>query len=252
MTIPSIIYKYKQLSSTEDLVRLMDILNHNRIYLPTYNQLNDPLEGQIINIETHGYAGYSMSLAADEEDQYIKAHKDAFRILSLSEEWNNPQLWAHYAGGYKGVCLCFSTQGVFGRINKIEYCKKREDEFTETEGGMDRLIKKSFYKKAIGWSYEKEWRIVSKSTKEHLKFQERDLLGIIIGHELKKDVCDFIMENTNRDLLWMKTVVGYRSFNIHAVRPNYKYDYNGVPIKTLDVEKALLAGKYVPVNRYHR
>ncbi|WP_155841198.1 hypothetical protein [Butyrivibrio sp. AE2005] len=43
----------------------------------------------------------------------------------------------------------------------------------------------------------------------------------------------------------MKTKVGYRSYNINALPLNYEYDYNGVPIKILDVEKSLRKGRYI-------
>ena len=34
----------------------------------------------------------------------IKA-SEHFGILCLSETWNHPLLWAHYAEGYHGICL---------------------------------------------------------------------------------------------------------------------------------------------------
>lgn len=245
MEKPSFIYKYKGVSSITDLIRLLDIINNNRIFLPTYNQLNDPLEGQIISISTDAYAGYSMSLAADEEDMFIKDKKEKFKVLSLSEQWNNPQLWAHYANGYKGVCLCFSTKGVFGEIGEVEYCQEREEEYVKSDRALTKLIRNSFYKKEIGWSYEKEWRMITKSSKKYLQFKDGDLCGVILGHGLTNEVSDFIKNNINSKLLLMKTKVGYRSYNINDLPLNYEYDYNGVPIKILDVEKSLRKGRYI-------
>ncbi|MBE6119215.1 MAG: DUF2971 domain-containing protein [Erysipelotrichaceae bacterium] len=31
-------------------------------------------------------------------------------IVSLTDTYNSPLLWAHYANDYEGVCLCFSTK----------------------------------------------------------------------------------------------------------------------------------------------
>ena len=245
--LPKFIYKYKRISSTEDLVRLMDIINYNRIYLPTYRELNDPLEGQIISIETDHYMGSSILSAADEEDSIISDCKKNFRILSLSEEWNNPQLWAHYANNYEGICMCFATGGVFGKSRKVNYCLEREDKYTECGSEIEKLVRKSFYKKSIGWNYEKEWRIVTKSPNKYMKFQEEDFCGLILGHNLSEEVCDFIKDNLKRELLLMKTKVGYRTYKINALRLNYKYDYNGAQIKVLDVEKTLMNHKYIYV-----
>ena len=43
-SIPKYLFKYKSISSLEDVERFLDIIKNNRIYYPTYKQLNDPLE----------------------------------------------------------------------------------------------------------------------------------------------------------------------------------------------------------------
>ena len=67
---PELIYKYKGIKTKEDFVRTIDIIKNHRIYLPHYQELNDPLEGQVINIIPDGYPGCSLFLNAYEEDQY--------------------------------------------------------------------------------------------------------------------------------------------------------------------------------------
>ena len=141
--------------------------------------------------------------------------------------------------------MCFSTKGVFGKIEKVEYCEEREYEYTRSDKVLAKFVRNSLSKKSIGWSYEKEWRIIKKSQAKYLHFQEDDLRGVIFGHDLEKEVCDFIKSNMNRKLPLMETKVGYRSYSINAIRLNYKYDYNGVPIKVLDVEKTLQRGRYI-------
>ena len=144
---PNFIYKYKAVSSKEDLVRLIDIVNNHRIYMPDYEQLNDPLEGQIVNIECDGYAGMEMTKAADEEDIVVKSRKKEFRILSLARECNNPLLWAHYSNGYEGACLCFSTDDSFSRITKTEYCEDRENVFATDEKDLNKYVKRGLLRK---------------------------------------------------------------------------------------------------------
>ena len=53
---PPFIYKYKSIATKLDLVRLLDTIQNNRIYMPRYRQLNDPLEGEVISVEIEGYA----------------------------------------------------------------------------------------------------------------------------------------------------------------------------------------------------
>lgn len=66
-SIPKYLFKYKSISSLEDVGRFLDIIRNNRIYYPTYKQLNDPLEGAGFNINIPGPAGISIHRAADAE-----------------------------------------------------------------------------------------------------------------------------------------------------------------------------------------
>lgn len=42
-SIPKYLFKYKSISGLEDVERFLDIIKNNRIYYPSYKQLNDPL-----------------------------------------------------------------------------------------------------------------------------------------------------------------------------------------------------------------
>ena len=242
---PPFIYKYKAVSTKEDLIRLLDIFSNNRIYMPSYTQLNDPLEGEIISISVEGYAGCSIFSAADKEDAIVKQHKDDFRILSLAREYSNPQLWAHYANAYEGVCLCFATDGCFESIEEIEYCSDREGLFVNNDRTMNKEVRRSFFKKNSGWSYEKEWRIIRKCKRHYLKFKKSDLRGIIFGHRMSDEIRNFIVASIDKTVVKMRTDIGYRSFQINVLPVNYEYVYDGTPLKVLDVEKSLNRGKYI-------
>lgn len=241
---PQFIYKYKPVGTKEDLVRLLDIINNHRIYMPNYNQLNDPFEGEIISILIESYAGISIYYAADKEDSIVGQHKNCYRILSLAEEYNNPQLWTHYANAYEGVCLCFSTEKSFAGIKKVEYCQNREVIYAEDKNAITKGVKKSFLKKNIGWSYENEWRIIKKSSIEYLRFEENELKGIIFGHKMSDEIMDYIISNIKPSIVKMKTDIGYRSFQINVLPVKYQYVFDGTPIRVLNVENSLKKGKY--------
>ena len=74
-SIPKYLFKYKSISSLEDVERFLDIIRNNRIYYPTYKQLNDPLEGAGFNINIPGWAGISIHRAADVELPLIEKEK---------------------------------------------------------------------------------------------------------------------------------------------------------------------------------
>ena len=66
-SIPKYLFKYKSISSLEDVERFLDIIKNNRIYYATYKQLNDPLEEAGFNINIPGWAGIGIHRAADVE-----------------------------------------------------------------------------------------------------------------------------------------------------------------------------------------
>lgn len=243
--IPDFIFKYKGINTKEDLVRLIDIINNQRIYMPRYYELNDPLEGEIVNIETDGYAGKGILIAADKEESWVANHKEMYRILSMASEYNNPQLWAHYSNGYEGVCLCFSTDKSFKDIRKIQYCMDREDIFVDDENKLDKAIRSGFLKKNSGWGYEGEWRIVRKRNTEYFRFEGNELRGLILGHKLSPEIKDFIVAHVDNGIIIMETDIGHQTFQINVLPLNYSYTLDGTPLKTLNVNETLSKGKYV-------
>ncbi len=241
--IPRYVYKYKSINTIEDLIRLIDTIRNGKMYCPTYKQLNDPLECSVVLPIPYGYAGCGMSASADEEDIYVVDHKLRYRILSFAQKCNNPLMWAHYAGDYKGVCLCLSTQsGDLKKIKEIEYCKDKEEiRVSDTE--MDRVIRASLYKKADGWKYEKEWRLLKKAKKADQKVFidiRENLCGIIIGHKMSAEIKSYLLETIQDDLEVFKTKIGYRTVGVGILKNNYVEKFGtGKPVKYVDVEKAL-------------
>lgn len=67
MNEPKYLYKYKAINTITDLSRVLSIFRESKIYMPTYDQLNDPLEGAGYNIEIPGWAGMSTLLISDTE-----------------------------------------------------------------------------------------------------------------------------------------------------------------------------------------
>ena len=59
-----ILFKYKPISSVDQLARIIDSINNNQIFFPDYKKLNDPLESSGYVIELSGYMGKGLILAA--------------------------------------------------------------------------------------------------------------------------------------------------------------------------------------------
>ena len=51
---PTYFFKYKAVNTLQEISRVNDIIEKNRIYMPTVDQLNDPFEGSTMK----GPVGY--------------------------------------------------------------------------------------------------------------------------------------------------------------------------------------------------
>ena len=65
-----IYYKYKSIRDLIDLDRILDIINNKRIYMPSFDELNDPFESYLVNFNL-SYAGASIGEVAGERPSII-------------------------------------------------------------------------------------------------------------------------------------------------------------------------------------
>lgn len=244
--VPELVFKFKPLISTEDIVRCYDILRNNRIYVPNVAQLNDPFEG-VTCPPIEGIAGCSIPIVADEDHSIMLDWKENTHILALSEDCFSPQLWAYYCNDYNGMAFCFYTDSHFRRIKKVEYPND-----LVKKGGDDLILspqkhKNHFYKcllvKELGWKYEHEWRIIKKDRPGtyYLKFEKRELAAIILGHKLNGEIRQFITSSAAGIPLFV-TKPGSVSGKVHLLPydKENKYRYDGTKPSFIDTTSKLI------------
>lgn len=220
---PKYLYKYKTISDLKDMDRLEDIIKNNRLYFPRYNKLNDPLEGQVIGLNSLGYAGSSMHILADEEDPIVVSEKKKYRILALSDSADSSLMWTHYANMFNGVCLCYSSKSCFSiampviyknSIEKYSYLGQESSDYP-----LSQIVFSGLFYKLEDWRYEHEWRIVNKSRSKYFQYGKTDLVGIIIGKNVsaarEKKIEKMIFESGNNSIHLFKACPGYRSLSIN-------------------------------------
>ena len=244
MDKPNIIFKYKPLTTRSDIIRYYDIINHQRIFYPTSLQLNDPFEGQLPSVGL-GAAGGSLLKKADKEYSQIRNIRNRIHVMSLSEDCFSAQLWAYYCNNYTGVCFCFKTDQTFKDIQKVEYV----DQF-DTNGidiipdleTVEQVLLNRVYQKTIGWKYENEWRMIRLSQNtEYLYFDERELIALIIGHNIDKETEQFILNTVPDNLPVYKTYPGEVTGLIHLIKHNYEITYDGREQDFIDNAEELMA-----------
>ena len=88
-------YKYRSLSN---LRFFLDILIYKRLYMASYSELNDPMEGAFVITGDHRNIDNSWL-------EILRSEKNDLRICSLSRSFNNILMCAHYADSNNGCCI---------------------------------------------------------------------------------------------------------------------------------------------------
>ena len=168
---PEYLYKYKGIQTKEDMDRAVDIIKNNRIYIPTRTQLNDPLECKYMPKMTFAVAGSWVTSSSHRVHGIVESVMDKYRILSLSADGENLQMWAHYANNYSGICIEFKNQGELAQVQPVKYMyepPRFKDLFEPDASEVDKWVRESYFIKSGGWSYESEYRILKPETKKYL------------------------------------------------------------------------------------
>lgn len=238
---PKYLYKYKSLSTDftdvdfdttpfndfvkrKDLscTRLIDIIENEEIYVPTRQELNDPLEGAALPKMRFAVMGSWYPIAMHRLHHIVENYFDKYRILSLTKNPVSPQMWAHYAGNYSGVCIQFSTENtVFDQALPIEYNAEKPDGmlFEPDPEEIDMLVRESIFKKSKSWEYEEEYRIVHSEEKKFLKFNRKDIKSIILGEKIKPAYRDAILKAAERyDIPVYSTWYGDEDYKIYIIK----------------------------------
>ncbi len=105
-------------------------------------------------------------------------------LYCLSQVNNSILMWSHYSQSHQGYCLEFEATNftpVFGQAQPVVYARDYPvvDFFNTPREKQFDLI---FLTKYVGWSYEKEWRIINHGTGPGiLKYPANLLRGVIFG-----------------------------------------------------------------------
>ncbi len=138
---------------------------------------------------------------------------NSLRIHSLSEENNNMLMWSHYSNYHKGFCIEYKFNDVlelFGYdFNPVAYIENllNASEYIYRMSGT--IAIRSALSKSIGWSYEKEWRIITQSNERNkgelvgMPTVNGIYLGCKIEEKLRKELIE-ICKMKKIDIYQMK------------------------------------------------
>ncbi len=218
-----LLFKFRPITTANELARLIDSINNNRIYYPDYKKLNDPLESTGYQVEPSGWAGKGIIRAADEEYSYVAEKRSKYKILSLTEDCFSPCMWAHYTNDFEGVCIGYWKKGVFESARKLTYLSDAIHAKSTNEYGIvpddkfDEELEESFYYKHSDWSYEKEWRIITKQGDNYHYYKPDELACIIFGSKISDDAKAHILASISTRNNLFDVYIGYQTFGINLL-----------------------------------
>ena len=222
-----IYYKYKAIRDLIDLDRILDIINNKRIYMPSFDELNDPFESYLVNFDL-SYTGSSITSAAGERPAFIDEIFKPYGILSLTDNCKNQVMWASYSNMYKGICLGFEN---LPKVKPIKYIEKNHSipKLDSENKIKDKDIEKILMSKYNNWKYEQEYRLLSKDKFYNI---EKNLKLIIIGHRIDEHIKEMLYrECINNNIEVYTTYIDYIRNRIIIKKYPFNIEYNGIEIE---------------------
>ncbi len=143
----------------QDIARSIVIDRLNSI---AYHATNPEYELEIDEAE-------SGLLVQEAEDELLRYFERG--ICCFSSSYSNPLLWSHYGDQHQGLCIGYSTdRNPVPELKEVLYGGDRniktstlvnaflnEDSIAQSDLDRDVLLRK-----AAGWRYEREWRLIGK------------------------------------------------------------------------------------------
>lgn len=185
--VPKTLYKYKSITG-DSLEYFLDIIYNHHIFAAKVCDLNDPFEGFQKLPEGMGYAGISFYHGTPMSYSVMQSALEKYRVISFTENLDNPLMWIHYADNFSGICIGFRKNPLLQNAFKISYYEKLEQKSRSDYPDAETLFKKGLQKKWKGWSYEKEWRYLTESDNTFLEFAKKDVSEICIGFKMQPNI----------------------------------------------------------------
>lgn len=179
-------YKYRSMSN---LRYFLDILLHKRLYLASYSELNDPMEG-----------AYRIKNGVKYDDSWLRllrSEKNDIHICSLSKTYDNILMWSHYADSHKGCCIELEVTSEKGiDETSVQYV----DQIGAVQG---KDYKDEAYqilsRKLKCWDYEEEVRFLKEipSNSRVSKFLHIKIIRIYLGCKMSSKEINFYKKLIN-------------------------------------------------------
>ncbi len=252
------LYKYRC-----EIQRDIDTLVENKLFAPDKNNLNDPTEMCVNDVEFLAFLEKHKNHSQEVKTIYQNLKeftRTTCGIFSLSKDVKNELLWAYYANGHKGLCIEYDSEIVMESYNygldpKSNYSKSfplayRIDvyysdsypvlklEYLKIKDNMTSILKCLVGTKSRKWEQEEEVRLIFNKF-GYRELDYRAVTGIYFGvnfeNESEKDAVmkklqgrkikyyQMIFESNSYKMTFKKITDNYASASLHIAN-NLSYD----------------------------
>lgn len=198
--------------------KFLSLLPNLKIYIPTVEQLNDPLEGVL----TEGYLwGCNPPPVKNEVESYLQ-RVGVYSVSMYKQNWhasNFLPMWASYANNHAGVCVVFKRKPLRDerfKWVKVEYVTHRDNDRGEQPR---RITPPTFTQDLFGnaqaklakkydcWQHERELRLIAEPgyTGHQAMDQFFELHAMVFGFSAKQTdilkVLDQLPDDTKEKLM---------------------------------------------------
>lgn len=250
------VYKYRG-GDEKIFERDLGSLENDYFWAPNRESLNDPCEGMVHHEELNqdidrlaqimGVAPSSSNttLALKESLADLVNRRDIAGVYSLSKNYVDELLWAHYASNHQGFCIEYDLNLLmsFGKGDYIKFDIQYANHPPKlTLDDMFRLNEREhFIRKIIGhkskrWQYENEIRIMT-SQAGRCDYDFRAVKAIYFGLRMPKERSKKIMERlAGRGIQYFQMCLGDVSYELYhkqvvdpySEAPKYKYSISPI------------------------
>ncbi|WP_168195940.1 DUF2971 domain-containing protein [Nissabacter sp. SGAir0207] len=151
----------------------------------------------------------------------------AVGVLSLSENYNCPLMWSHYADQHKGFCIGYEIlEDRSAVIHPVDYSGNRfitTSQVYDMLFGISNSIKKTakeeikkviLLNKARPWEYEKEYRVIGEQGLQPSSFRLKDVtFGLRFNESAMFSVMRALEQRTG-DVNFYKVSISEKSFDL--------------------------------------
>ncbi|MCF6287859.1 MAG: DUF2971 domain-containing protein [Proteobacteria bacterium] len=194
-----------------------------------YHSTNPDYEVEVVEAE-------SRLLLVAIERELLKYYEHG--VCCFSKSYSNPLLWSHYGDQHKGICIAYGIErNPIPKLSEVVYGGDRSiktstlinafvgnEEQAKVELDRDVLLRK-----ASGWKYENEWRLIGKKGIQESQLLLKEVIfGLRCTNSIVHSVVNALKGRDNKT----------KFFTMYEIRGSYKLDRDPVDVDDL--------GAYLP------